>query len=148
MIAPLLAVLAYAAIALAGCTTPEITREGEAARIALVRRAAELTGNWTATTAATRYARFANIAAGDARRDAAQAAAHLAHDRHLTHGTAQQSSTILAIAADEHDANTVYVISNRRLTTTAGTTTANGLTIAHVAHTARGLRIDRWSPQP
>lgn len=148
MIAPLLAILAYGLLALTGCAIPE-TPDGGASEspFALVRRAARLTGTWSAADAADRYARFAALTTGGARRDATQAAAHLAHDRHLTSTSARQTSTILAIATDEHDPNVVYVISEQRLATRAATVTTVDLTIAHVLSTSQGLRIDQWTPQ-
>ena len=114
------------------------------------RRAAELTTNWTGETAARRYAQFARVSVGEARRSARESAARLPTDSQLAAPGARSSGTVEVIAPRSIGARRRELV-----VVTRETLVADGLrderwrvTLATVKRWPGGWVLSRWQPQP
>ena len=123
----------------AGAATPE----------AAVRRAVELTGNWTAQSIARNHERFAALSTGQARRDAQRTAVQATTDPALGAPGARSVAVLHAVVARGSGPH------RRLLVVTHETLVADGVrqarfrvTIAEAQQVGEGWALARWEPQP
>ena len=116
---------------------------------AAVRRAVELTGNWTGATIARQHERFAAETTGQARRDAERTAAQATTDPQLTGPGAKAVAILHAVVSRGSGPQ------RRLLVVTHETLRADGLTearfrvyLAEAERHAGGWVLARWEPQP
>ena len=114
-----------------------------------VRRAVELTGNWTAETIAQQHERFAAATTGQARRDAQRAAAQAITDPQLATGQVR-SITVLHAVVPRGDGP-----HRRLLVVTHETLIGDGLrearfrvVLAEAQQVGEGWTLSRWELQP
>lgn len=113
---------------------------------AVAERAAKLTTNWTSDTAAANYARLAELSAGSARDDFAQAAASLPTDPEpTTHASGRLEAITERTRGDR----------SRLIVVTRETTRGDGLrdsrwrvTLATAEQRTGGWVLTEWQPQP
>lgn len=116
---------------------------------AAARHAADLVGNWTAETAAARYAQLAASSTGQARAAARTAAAQLSTDPQLTAPGASGSSTIEAIVSRGTGARRRLIIVTRERVQTDGHTDSRWrITLAQAQRLPAGWALSKWEPQP
>lgn len=111
---------------------------------AAARRAAELTTNWTGTTAAGNYRRLARLTTGHARRDAEAAAARLPTDPQLD--STQSEGSVKAIARTTR--TDLIVVTRETLTGDGLRQTRWRVTLARAERHGDGWLLSRWEPQP
>lgn len=127
---------------------PTATRLPTSPRAAVL-RAAELSGTWTAETAASNQAALAAISTGAARRDALQAAARLPTDPLLRAGQASSTATVEAIALDDGATDREgLVVTRERLTADDVNTQEWRVTLVTATRGPNGWAVARWEPQP
>lgn len=118
-----------------------------AAPEAAVRRAAALTGTWSASTYAGRHARFAREAVGEARTGAELAAA-----RAGTGDLAERSSTRVAAVEETRrrsgSAELVLLLGERAYTRDGRRSTRWRVVEATVTRRRAGWVVSRWAAQP
>ena len=114
-----------------------------------VRRAVDLTANWTAETIARNHERFAAATIGAARRDAERVAAQAPTDRQLTTPGAKSIAILHAVVPRGGGPH------RRLLVVTHETLVADGLrqarfrvTLAEAQQVGKGWVLTRWEPQP
>jgi hypothetical protein len=115
---------------------------------AAARRAAELTTNWTAKTAADRYSELATFSVGPARRHAREAAARLPTDSQLdtTHSRGQVAAVI---ARDDGATKRVLLVVTHEIVDGDGLTHRRSrVTLSTVERRDGGWAVRRWEPQP
>lgn len=122
---------------------------------AVVRRAASLTGTWTATTVTDHYNLLARMSIGEARTDARTTAARLPTDRRLTASGSASTATVEAIARQgserqrrARDGHRLVIVTRERLTADATITVRYRVTLATVVVRRDGWVLSRWEPQP
>lgn len=116
---------------------------------AAVRRAVELTGNWTAATIAGQHQRFAAASTGAARRDAQRIAAQATTDPQLRAPGTKSIAILHAVVPRGGGAH------RRLLLVTHETLIADGVrharfrvTLAAAQQVGEGWVLSRWEPQP
>jgi hypothetical protein len=116
---------------------------------AAVRRAVELTANWTAETIARQHERFAAASTGAARRDAQRIAAQATTDPQLRAPGAKSIAILHAVVPRGGGAH------RRLLVITHETVVGDGLrqarfrvTLAEAQQVGEGWVLSRWEPQP
>ena len=113
------------------------------------RRAAELAGNWTAETIASRYAELARRTTGAARDDARQAAARARTDPELNAPGAKSIAIVHgAIARGTGVRRRVLVITHETLIADGLNDARWRVTVAEAKRQGHGWIISRWEPQP
>jgi hypothetical protein len=112
------------------------------------RRAALLTGTWTADSAAPRQERMAAMSVGQARGDALQAAARLPTDRQLAAGHATSSARVAAMALHGTGRRrSGLVVTHERLRVNGAIQERWRVTLVSVVLLDGRWAISRWQPQ-
>lgn len=123
-----------------GATTPE----------AAVRRYAELSINWTATTIEARQRELARRSVGGARQTALRAAARVADDETLRRSGVSNSGTVIATTAGSGSATGSWVVVTREETrgrsSYSGLPPTHHITLAKVEKRPAGWIVSSWQP--
>jgi len=126
---------------------PDVPRRGAASPELAARRAAVLTGSWSAATFAARHARFAAEASGPARDEARLAAARARTDAGLPAASQTRVVAIKRIGKAARRRALVLLL-RERISDTDATRSRWRVVEASVVRGARGWSVRRWAPQP
>ena len=112
---------------------------------ALVRRAVDLTGNWTGSNVAARYTLLARLSVGDARRQARDAAARIPTDRLLSR---PDSRSAVELEGFVRHRRTLLVVTRETLHTEGTQSRRYRVTRATIQPARGGWVLKTWEPQP
>jgi hypothetical protein len=114
-----------------------------------VRRAVELTANWTEREVARQHEVFAAATTGAARRDAQRVAAQAATDPQLTAGRSRSVAVLHAVVPrGGGPQRRLLVVTHETLITDELRQARFRVTLAEAQHVGEGWVLSRWEPQP